>query len=148
MSQGASSSIIPIIVWAVLIWIFLYECWLGYRAHLSNEWPAVKAKILEASIEETHGRTRGTRFKPKIRYEYRVGPEVFECGRIAFRTITYSYLSKNKAMEDFIVGDDIVVFYDPKNPGSAVIKKGIARGNILGPFVLLGLLLIFYWKTH
>jgi hypothetical protein len=145
MSDPPSQSTIALIFFTFLIGYLLYECWQAYLAYSSEQWKAVTAKILEATVETVQYRNRGTTYKPKIRYQYKVGSQSYISERISFENSFYNFLSIDKAMNEYTMGDEIVVYHAPKDASQAVIKRGLRGGNIAVVIFLFIILIIAVW---
>jgi len=142
-------SILALIAWAIFLGVFLYQSWHAYLAYLSANWVAVSAKVLEADIAEFRVRNQTPRYRPKIKYEYKVGGKSHFSNRISFQTTSsYRYSDIAEVMNEFTVGEDIIVYHDPRIHRRAVIRKGMTYMNILFPAILLFVLVVLYLRQR
>ena len=107
------------------------------KVHASHSWQYTPGRILSVKIESTT--TRGnpdepdlTSFFPVIQYEYVVDNQHYLGNRIAFSTRSYSRSKQaEEALKAFQVGASVWVFYDPAQPGQAVLERKAAGGTLL-----------------
>jgi hypothetical protein len=123
------------------------------KAEVSLAWPSVSGKVLKAEVEQGEsiadedGMTR-TIYYPSVEYEYEVGGQVFTGKKISFgATQTYSSNAKAAAeLAQYPLGKPVPVYYDPADPGQAVLvrkAKGSTLGMIVGIiFLLLSLCIV------
>jgi hypothetical protein len=109
--------------------------WDVWRGRQSTRWLPVPGTITAA------WQTRGRRRRSHVRYEYRVGDEVFEGRRISFgagAAIGGLFSLGGGVMERYPVGQGVSVYIDPTNPRHAVLEPGVRIANFAGALVMLG----------
>lgn len=90
------------------------------KGSVSSNWPYVEGSILHAETTRGGGSSRPQYFHT-VRYTYVVGNKFFTGDRIAFmfdRGTTGNTLQ-------FSAGQRVPVYYDPLNPSSSVLLRGI-----------------------
>ena len=124
--------------------------WLGWRnlrsVKASMSWPTVSGRVVSSSVRQDVQRgdedsADTTSHVPHVQYEYQVCGQVYQGNRMAFQDKSFSSHKKAFALvEGFPAGQPVAVFYDPANPGSAVLERQ-AHGNsvplVLGPILLI-----------
>lgn len=114
-----------LVIAAILAWVLV----VAFRQSRSYQWSSVEGTVIESWYKPpTRSRLLGTRQLGKshghsyLSYEYEVNGTRYEGSRYSAGRAIYdikSLLSRYKP------GDSITVYYDPKNPSSAVLKVGL-----------------------
>lgn len=100
----------------------------------TKDWPATPGRIIESEIEtrsnssHARGRTarRDTDYSVSIRYSYEVAGQKFEGQRLQYGNKSHDKHSMAKQEQSlYPAGKEVQVFYDPRNPKSSVLLKGI-----------------------
>jgi hypothetical protein len=115
------------------------------KGSASQNWPAAGGIITKAWIQEStdtdeEGYT-STSYTPKWEYEFKVGQETFTSSRVSFGGVT-GYGRQKRAQEElnrFPANSKVRVYYDPTNPGDAVLVRG-TKGTMGG--IIIGIVLI------
>jgi hypothetical protein len=132
----------------------------------TKSWTATTAQVTSTDIEQktdTRRDSDGTRrtsttYTPIVHYEYTVDGTTYDGDRIKIGLGAGSEGSARDIVERYPAGAEVTAYYDPGNPGSAVLEQGADRtgtylfGGIGGLFTLIGLGAlagagIFYRKT-
>jgi len=121
---------------------------LGYLAsanyaasQASAAWPSVNGTINSAElVENGYSRRSGKKYKAVVQYSYTVGQTPYMGDRIAFDGYGSSF-TPNQVVEKYAAGTTHPVFYDPTNPSSSVLEKGVTASNFILPVIsaILGL---------
>lgn len=110
------------------------------KAAQSQSWPMVKGLICETRIRtQEHNET--LRYEPVVRYTYEVGGKIYESGQITFGS-SVDFGSRQKAVDylvDYPVDGEVSVYYNPDNPGEAVLKQ-VAHKTTVG--LVIGIILV------
>ncbi len=107
-----------------------YMLWIGIsaraRAEKAKKWPSVKGRVLVSQVKQEHKQTaNGYRayFVPELLYEYTVGGQTYQGKRIDFQVAQgTSEIWAKGIVQRFAVGQEISVYYNPKNPSEAVLE--------------------------
>jgi hypothetical protein len=99
------------------------------RASESEAWPKVEGLVLESTVAAINQGGRQL-FRPVVRYRYEVSGERHEGSRIKWAAVVeFRKFSRARAVLDaYRSGSRVVVYYDPKRPGLAVLQPGPAEG--------------------
>src|SRR5262245_38871502 len=82
-------------------------------------WPEVGGEIVRSSLEyDPHDSDRDSL---TIVYRYSVGGIPFESSRASY---SFRPVSRERRLRDYPVGRKVTVFYDPADPGRAVLERG------------------------
>lgn len=134
------------------LYLLRYSYRLGKETKESLTWPYVNGKILENDLLEI-GAGAHPSYDVNLSYEYTVMSKVYQGTRPHLYTITTKKEAED-IVDRFKVGDEISVFYNPKNPESSVLVAG-RRGS--KPYheyamsvvvMLVGVILIFTNLEH
>ncbi len=117
--------------------IILFATFLVTKEYNTKKWPSVTGKILMSRLVRS-----GSKLKPKIVYQYSVGDRTFKGENIYAGTLILSLSSPASTLiKQYPEGKKVTVYYNPKNPQEAVLKRGI---NI-DAMVLLGVGLFMFF---
>ena len=99
------------------------------KAETSQSWPSTPGQITEARV----ARSRRTdsegdadySYAPAIQYTYQVGGQEYSGNNITFgfRQSFSSQAKAEAALARFPTGGQVTVYYDPSNPGEAVLER-------------------------
>ena len=126
---------------AVLLFGFLQL----QNARESSDWPNVKGQVLSSDVERRRYRTidgtiSGNTYLPRVVYIYSVNGIEHRSDKFSTLLIDHNTL---KAAENDIAafppGSDIIVYYDPEEPRSAVLRPGASLG---ANFIIQSLVLL------
>lgn len=136
--RNKEPSIIPaLILLPVGLLILAVSLFLGRQQQASVGWPSVEGRVINTYLEEYRDAEQEVSYTPRIIYEYRLDGQTYTSQQIAFG-IEQSYGSQNRAgdvLDEFPVGSPVTVYYDPDNPGNAVLDRSTGRNTF---FIILG----------
>lgn len=97
-----------------------------FRAKNSAQWPQVQGVITSSHL--VAGRFKQTRgYRPEIQYRYQVGSTEYVGSRRSFdRPRLSSEAASQSVLDAYPLGKTVTVFYDPKDPASALLEPGLA----------------------
>jgi Protein of unknown function (DUF3592) len=95
------------------------------RAKKSRDWPTTSGQIISSSLQVRY--FKGMKgYYAEIRYRYRVGDTNYEGNQISFNRVHAAVAEAWQPVVDaYLVGRDVNVYYDPKNPSIAVLEPGL-----------------------
>jgi Protein of unknown function (DUF3592) len=99
-----------------------------YDAARSYNWPHVTGTIISSAAHSKVMRGRHGEFIahwPDVQYEYVVGDRHFVSDRIMFTHRGFSKSETQRLVDTYPVNKIIAVYFDPRNPDSAVLQPGI-----------------------
>jgi hypothetical protein len=109
------------------------------NAKASISWPTAQGEIIKSQV--THrSNSDGDSYSPEVTYTYPVNSRSYKSYTIKFGENSYD--SKRRAEEiaaSYQVGNNVTVYYDPKNPGNSVLEPGVSSGS----YIVLGIGLLF-----
>ena len=113
-----------VILGVFCVWGFLQL----YDAARSYSWPHVTGRIISSVARSKLMKGRHGEYIvhwPDVRYEYFVGDRRFVSDRIMFTHRGFSESATQRLVNEYPVDKVITVYFDPKNPESAVLERGI-----------------------
>jgi hypothetical protein len=136
----------PLILVGVLLLFGLVFGGVGLQrysvARASSDWPSVQGQITSGRIQTTQ-RDGKNEYMPTVRYSFTVEGRGYSGSRI---TASDEYQKNRGSAQDILarypVGGQVEVFYNPADPGVAVLEKGMP-GNVKVLLVTGGLCLAF-----
>jgi Protein of unknown function (DUF3592) len=123
-----------------------------YDAIRSYSWPHVTGTITTSVARSKLMRGRyGGEFLahwPDVRYEYVVGGRHFVSDRIMFAHRGFSKLETQRLVDAYPVNKIIAVYFDPKNPQSAVLEPGVQWLLILALAFAIFVTVLMVWIAY
>ncbi len=135
-------------------------CGFGYvtltKAKASADWPSIQGTVTSSDVE-TRRETKGTgskartkiKYTPVVHYSYEVDGREHAASRISFGGFTSnSSGSAHRVVNRYPVGAEVAIYYDPGDPGTAVLEPGASWTIYLlfpfgGVFALVGVAVMF-----
>ena len=147
MTLGLKLAIACWLLGVVVVGLVLrYGLRLTGRIAAARSWPSVSASIIRSEVRAV-GKSS---WAPGIVYSYSVGGRAFEGFRLHFGSRTGTRQFALGIVEAHPVGMETRAFYDPDNPGFAVLApEGDPKAYIQGAglfalmFALIGVVLLF-----
>jgi hypothetical protein len=138
---------IPLVIVAL---VFIYLALRGSRqAGVSKNWPATTGKIIASGIEprRSHSGSGGTSttYVPVVQYQYMIDGRTYMGNRITFgNQVGYGWTNMaQKQVDQYPPGANVAVFYDPNDPGMAVLERtGGASTKIYWGIAILMLVIL------
>lgn len=119
------------------------------NSKVTKSWPSTSGKILESKVKTDRDRKNSY---ARILYEYTVNGKKYNSKRVrAYGILKFSFAEPASVVNEFPAGKDVVVFYDPEDPSSAVLLHGLPKMwfiPVLGSIVLILLGLFVAMKEH
>jgi hypothetical protein len=136
-------SIIPLFGLVVGMLILLTVQIFFYRkARRRQNWNSTKGKILTSTLtREPLDRT--PLWYPSIRYSYRVGGKTYHNTKLGTGNRYTDLPTAQKEIEQYPVGAEITVYYDPQHPDKPIVKRKSSEINLGIMIGILVLSLIF-----
>ena len=100
--------------------------WIILKAYASSKWPSCQGTITSSEVDmEKTARHRTETFTAKVAFEYQVRGKSYSASRISF----FEYGSSNpdhatRRVARYPTGRSVRVYYNPKNPKTAVLEPG------------------------
>ena len=127
-----------------LIGAYLIGVSLFAGAHIisAQGWPTVDGKIEEATLMITG--SRPSTVAEQVSYSYWVNGRIYKNDRVYFGLT----ISNHKSPVHYQKGEHVYVYYDPTNPGNAVLQPNNTHSIMLGSIggmVFIAFSLFGYW---
>ncbi len=111
----------------------------------SASWPTVEGVVLTSKLEMHEG-NKGATYSARITYDYQVKGRHYDGRRLAFGALASSTGYAQGILDRYPVGGKVRVYYDPRDPGEAVLEPGLHGGTwvcfgVGTVFVLTGVML-------
>ncbi len=95
----------------------------------TETWPSTEGVVLEATVEAESvqtGEINSTSFYPHVVYHYTVAERQQTGDRITWNNdLSFqSTLQAKEVLADYPVNQAVTVYYNPQNPGQAVLRRG------------------------
>ena len=123
------------------------------RVAASKAWPSTQGRVIstqvatkQRDISDSNSNTPvwRTDYIPEVTYEYAVGNASFRSHQIAFGSRVYGNgPAAQQVLQKYPVHGVVTVYYDPMQPGTAVLEQNAAGGAMImlvtgGCFTLIG----------
>ncbi len=93
--------------------------WLKLRSQQCLQWPSVTGRVTESRVDDAHLETT----KPILRYHYEVGGTTYVGFRASFSGYGVSRTAMEAVVKPYPQGSRVRVYYNPRNPASAVLDN-------------------------
>ncbi len=126
----------------------------GYRDGQATEsWPTTNGRVISADVQESietrrdmndRRRTEYT-YRASVQYEYTVGERTYLGHRIKADDYSGGADRAYRIVNRYLAGSDVTVFYNPDDPGQAVLETGADTmgvylfGGVGALFTVIGL---------
>jgi len=120
----------------------------------TSAWPSCAGVVVasgttvhvHSDMERPHDETR--MYEPSIRYEYEVAGRKYTADRITYGKVARTGGWAATMLARYPVGEEVTVYYDPRDPKSAVLRPGDTAGigilfSAAAMFIVVGS--IFAW---
>jgi hypothetical protein len=96
-----------------------------FRAKNSATWPQAQGIITSSHL--VAGRFKQTKgYRAEIQYRYQAGATEYLSSRRSFENVHLAtQAASQNVIDTYPVGKTVTVFYDPKNPASALLEPGL-----------------------
>ena len=118
-------------------------------ANESKNWPSVPGKIIQSDID-TWRKDGKSHYRANVVYTYMVDSKTLTSSKVTVGDppSTSNMLAAKAVQEEYPVGSEVLVYYDPEVPASSALKPGIRGNDILlagvtGLFLVIGILVLF-----
>ena len=110
-----------------------------YKDINTKHWPSVMGKIMSSTIKEDYNyivngdtNEKGTGYYYEITYNYSINDKIYtgtNIDRYGYKTS----IKKNilEIVEKYYIGLDVIVYYNPTNPGDSLLEPGIKEVIII-----------------
>jgi hypothetical protein len=115
------------------------QLWGGWA---SRRWPVAHGRLETRAISEEAGVRGGSYYTAHVRYRYQVGAAAFTGRRLRFGAPWWgeSHATAVAALGRARPGDEVAVYYNPRDPAVAVLRPGVAFADVVG--LLVGVALV------
>jgi hypothetical protein len=125
-------------------WYFLRK-----KAQASLAWPSTPGQVIASDVNRYRGNDGEWAEEARVVYEYAVGGTPFKGNRITFGGASSgNRAAARKTVARYSAGANVEVFYDPAQPGSAVLERKMPGMFVLLPivggiFAIVGIVILF-----
>ena len=99
--------------------LVISSLWMRTRARQSLTWPSVAGHVIEAWVDDA----RLEMTKPVLRYRYEVAGRTYVGFRVAYSGYGTSRAGMDELIRPYAEGSTVKVYYNPKDPSSAVLDN-------------------------
>jgi hypothetical protein len=120
-------------------WVLYGSRHLIRQAFTSYKWSTTEGTIVDSSDDSftTAGIDRTSTGIVPVTYHETAHVYEFQVDGRTYRSSTYCFgAHSERAGAAFLIGSKVKVYYDPRDPQSAVLKRGLQPSMLLGPFFL------------
>lgn len=126
----------PIVIVMLGAGVAIWGVILRGRGDETTRWPTVRGKVYASRVVEERLRDGDNEimYRPEIRYEYVVDGKEFAAKRLGLEDTSASWRSDADGIVDrFPIGREVEIFYNPENPGEALLEPtdAVKGGMIL-----------------
>ncbi len=129
--------------------VFLYQGSESLSWQRINDWPSTEGVVEKAILQQVYSKD-GSSYRPRILYRYTVDGKEHQGDKFDMSDTPRTFSQARDAqsiMHEFAKGKKVPVFYDPKDPSFAVLRRFSPSGSYqsigLGVFALICGIFIF-----
>ena len=140
--------IIPIVLFAFGSWLLYLERELIRLGLASYRWAKTQGEIVDSRndsfVISGVGGSSGKSGGVPVMYKEFAHEYLYHVDGRAYRCSTYCFGGwADRADARYLIGTSVVVYFNPRRPGEAVLRRGIQLGAIFGIFPIA--LAVFYF---
>ena len=147
--MGIATTVVFLALMGFGVWL-LYDTRNLIRLGLSSyKWPRTEGTVVDSPdnsfIISGVGGTSGSSFDVPVEYKETVHDYVHEVAGHVYRCSTYCFGGNaENATAAYAIGAQVSVYFDPKHPEAAVLRRGIQLSAIIGLAPISGAFLLLY----
>ncbi len=118
------------------------------KSQASMKWPSARGRVVASDVNRCRDNDGNWAEEARVVYEYVVNGASFKGNRITFGGASSGNRSAaRKTIERYPAGVEVDVFYDPAQPGAAVLERRLPGALVLLPivgcvFALVGIVIL------
>ena len=118
------------LILAGFIWL-LWSLYSLKKGQESEDWSIIKGVITKSKVYEPY--RKGNASIPIVHYEYSLKGKTYQSDRIFWGNVHTSgaLSSAQKVVDKYKEGENVTVYYNPKNEQESVLEPGSAQGTLL-----------------
>jgi hypothetical protein len=94
-------------------------------ARRAQNWPTASGEIISSGMSSSVVPDSADMYRPEVTYRYDVAGKTYTAGRIRFAIdSSYSRSRVEQALEQYPLGQAVMVHYDPADPSRACLQPG------------------------
>lgn len=117
--------------------LLVYGWNLNRRRKVAPGWPSVKGKVTASQVNKTSTASASGMpgfspvvFVPVVQYSYQVNDLAYQRDNLASgKADAYNSVTAQNVVDRYRPGTSVTVYYNPSNPGEALIDLNPRRGN-------------------
>jgi flagellar basal body-associated protein FliL len=111
------------------------------NAKKAESWSTIAGQVTSSTMTEHRQRDSDgdshVNYQPVVQYTYQVNGLTYNGGKISFGANSFDYNTAQSKVGKYPVGAQVVVHYNPINPGEAVLETQAAGSKI---FLIIGII--------
>lgn len=131
----AEISVAAILVGLFATAIFGFSAYSIWRGLSTLRWTSTQGKVLESKVVRSlmASEDKGPGYEPSVQYEYSVAGKEYKGSQIALvQALRFTRGRAEDIARQYREGSRVTVYYDPKDPSSSVLQRGMTT---FAPFV-------------
>lgn len=118
-----------------------YYGWAVARGLVARAWSVVSGEITQSEVKVSPSRI-GSYYTPRVSYQYRVNGVTYSGWRLVFGDASLKReASARRRAESFQVGNQVKVYYNPREPSQSVLEPGVGFWTLF-PALMGGLVFV------
>lgn len=112
------------------LWSIIWTGLRGREIWSSSQWVKITGTVLSSTMDYQGGGEwpcpkKKDSFFPNIIYRYEVGNRIYTSDCVSFENVGMAEETAQAIADQFNMGEEIEVFYNPKNPRQSVLEPGV-----------------------
>ena len=136
----------PLAITAAGVVLLVFGVYTRVQSLRSRSWPTVTGVITESRVQSTRDRDGQWSHKARIRYRYAVNGKFYDGDTISYAKGLFEGASVQ--VSRYAQGSPVGVYYDPKDPTSAVLDPGTGPTPALALIAAVGCFGYAFWRAR
>lgn len=139
---GASELFIGYTVFAsILTLLILYK---NFRFFF---WKKTEGTIIRSQPKRVESIVRYETYEPDLEYIYTVEGKEFKSNKLFITDFQSDLKTIEKVLAELKPSHKVIVYYNPKNPSEAILKRKLHAGMVVQLIALIGIMLPFLFQA-
>lgn len=129
-------------VFASIVTVFIV-----YRNFRFFFWKKTEGTLIRSRPKRVESIVRYETYEPDIEYIYSVDGKEYRSNRLFITDFQSDLDTVKRVLSEFNQSDRVTVYYNPRNPSEAVLKRNLHAGMVVQLIALIGIMLPFLFQA-
>lgn len=129
-------------VFASLLTLFII-----YRNFRFLLWKKTEGKVIKSQPRRVGSIVRYETYEPDLEYSYMVNGKEYRSNKLFMTEFQSDLKTVENVLKDVSPDKKVTVYYNPKNPSEAILKRRVHAGMVVQLIALVGVMLPFLFQA-